>query len=114
MAPWTKRLLLHLMLSHYFPSRALHPTDACPRLLQVACDHLDTVSDTVHFTKDDISELVQVARTTLSSKMCVPPHPSIQPPTLSLQPPNPSLQPTPRLVPLLRWTEGATSIKPDV
>ncbi len=37
--------------------------------VQVACDHLDTIADTVNFSKDDISELTQVARTTLSSKM---------------------------------------------
>jgi hypothetical protein len=36
---------------------------------QVACDHLDTIADTINFSKDDIKELAEVAKTTLSSKM---------------------------------------------
>lgn len=76
--------------------RGLHPrriSDGFERACKVACDHLETVApplpcfalttpspeliwvvarqiaDTVKFSKDDMSELKEVARTTLSSKM---------------------------------------------
>jgi len=52
--------------------RGLHPrriSDGFERACKVACDHLETIADTVKFSKDDMSELKEVARTTLSSKI---------------------------------------------
>jgi T-complex protein 1 subunit epsilon len=52
--------------------RGLHPrrvSDGFENACKVACDHLDTIADSVKFSKDDISELAEVARTTLSSKI---------------------------------------------
>ena len=39
------------------------------RARQVACEHLDSICDRVVFTKDNFTELTEVAKTTLSSKI---------------------------------------------
>mmetsp|Transcript_13561 Transcript_13561/g.37526 ORF Transcript_13561/g.37526 Transcript_13561/m.37526 type:complete len:485 (+) Transcript_13561:105-1559(+) len=52
--------------------RGLHPrriSDGFELACKVACDHLDTICDKVNFTKDNYAELLEVARTTLSSKI---------------------------------------------
>mmetsp|Transcript_12974 Transcript_12974/g.25881 ORF Transcript_12974/g.25881 Transcript_12974/m.25881 type:complete len:537 (+) Transcript_12974:69-1679(+) len=52
--------------------RGLHPrriSDGFEVACKVACDHLDGISDTVQFSQEDYHELVEVAKTTLSSKI---------------------------------------------
>jgi len=52
--------------------RGLHPrriSEGFEVACKVACDHLDNICDKLHFTPDETSELLTVAKTTLSSKI---------------------------------------------
>jgi len=52
--------------------RGMHPVriaDGFERAAKVAYDHLETIADTVEFSKDNIEPLIELASTTLSSKI---------------------------------------------
>ena len=52
--------------------QGIHPirvADGFSRACEVAVNHLESIADTVDFTKENIGPLVDTARTTLSSKM---------------------------------------------
>ncbi len=54
--------------------RGIHPiriADGFDRACKVAVEHLDRISDRVHYAKDDTSNLLKTAMTSLGSKMYV-------------------------------------------
>ena len=54
--------------------KGIHPiriADGFDQACEVAVAQLDRISDRVNFTKDDTENLVEVAKTSLGSKMCV-------------------------------------------
>lgn len=53
--------------------RGLHPmriADGFERACSVAVDHLDGISDKIHYTKGNSQNLLKAAMTSLGSKMC--------------------------------------------
>lgn len=56
--------------------RGIHPiriADGFDRACTVAVEHLDRISDRVEFSLEDTSNLIKTAKTSLGSKMYVPP-----------------------------------------
>lgn len=54
--------------------RGIHPTriaDGFDQACALAVKHLDSISDTVEFSKTETSNLLKTAMTSLGSKMCV-------------------------------------------
>ncbi|OLY81893.1 T-complex protein 1 subunit epsilon [Smittium mucronatum] len=52
--------------------RGIHPvriSEGFEKACKIAVDHLDSVSDTIHWTKDDTSNLFKCAKTSLGSKI---------------------------------------------
>lgn len=52
--------------------RGIHPiriADGFERACAVAVEHLDSISDTIEFSKDNVENLYKTARTSLGSKM---------------------------------------------
>jgi T-complex protein 1 subunit epsilon len=54
--------------------KGLHPiriADGFERACQVAVNHLESVADTIEFSKDNMDILLKIAKTSLGSKMYV-------------------------------------------
>ena len=54
--------------------RGIHPiriADGFDRACAVAVAHLDTISDTIEYSKENTSNLLKASMTSLGSKMCV-------------------------------------------
>ena len=52
--------------------RGIHPiriADGFERACAVAVEHLDSISDTIEFSKENVENLYKTARTSLGSKM---------------------------------------------
>lgn len=54
--------------------KGIHPiriADGFDQACEIAVEQLDKISDTIPFSRDDTSNLMKVAKTSLGSKMCV-------------------------------------------
>ncbi len=72
---WAPTVLAGALLeqSEALLDRGIHPiriADGFDRACKIAVEQLDRISDRVTFSKDDTSNLLKTAMTSLGSKMC--------------------------------------------